>query len=69
MFSETPSNSKSRTAAEIPARAGAGLKPEHVAEILETGADVGFFFPKFYFILMNKPSGFFIKLAAGQLSE
>ncbi|TYC60708.1 DUF692 domain-containing protein [Rhodobacterales bacterium] len=43
MFSETPSNSKSRTAAEIPARAGAGLKPEHVAEILETGADVGFF--------------------------
>ncbi len=27
----------------IPARAGVGLKPEHVAEILESEADVGFF--------------------------
>lgn len=27
----------------IPARAGVGLKAEHVAEILESGADIGFF--------------------------
>ncbi|MBL4890629.1 MAG: DUF692 domain-containing protein [Rhizobiaceae bacterium] len=27
----------------IPARAGIGLKAQHVAEILETGADIGFF--------------------------
>ncbi len=27
----------------IPARAGVGLKHEHIADILETGADVGFF--------------------------
>ncbi len=30
-------------AAEIIARAGAGLKPEHVEEILATSADIGFF--------------------------
>jgi hypothetical protein len=27
----------------VPARAGAGLKPEHVADIISTNADVGFF--------------------------
>lgn len=27
----------------IPARAGIGLKAQHVAEILETRADIGFF--------------------------
>ncbi len=32
-----------RIAAAVPARAGAGLKAEHVAEILETRPEVGFF--------------------------
>ncbi|MES0881402.1 DUF692 domain-containing protein [Roseibium sp. SCP14] len=32
-----------RIDATVPARAGAGLKPEHVAEILESAADIGFF--------------------------
>jgi len=27
----------------VPARAGIGLKPQHIDEILETGADIGFF--------------------------
>ncbi len=31
------------TSPEIAARAGAGLKPEHVEEILATSADIGFF--------------------------
>jgi uncharacterized protein (UPF0276 family) len=32
-----------RIAAPLPARAGVGLKPEHIDEILETRPDVGFF--------------------------
>lgn len=32
-----------RTDAAIPARAGAGLKAEHIAEILVSSADIGFF--------------------------
>lgn len=34
---------QTRVDAAIPARAGAGLKPEHIAEILAERADVGFF--------------------------
>lgn len=33
----------SASSAVLPSRAGVGLKPQHVAEILETQADVGFF--------------------------
>ncbi|CTQ55130.1 hypothetical protein LP7551_03671 [Roseibium album] len=43
MFPETPAQASSRVDAAIPVRAGAGLKPEHISEILETKADVGFF--------------------------
>lgn len=32
-----------RVDAAIPARAGAGLKAEHIREILDSGADIGFF--------------------------
>jgi len=31
------------SAADLPKRAGVGLKAEHVGDILETGADIGFF--------------------------
>ncbi|MBO6507222.1 MAG: DUF692 domain-containing protein [Roseibium sp.] len=43
MLSDPAQNKSSRVDAAIPARAGAGLKPEHIAEILETRADIGFF--------------------------
>jgi len=43
MFSEASSEKPARIGAVVPARAGAGLKPEHVAEILESRADIGFF--------------------------
>lgn len=43
MLSDPAQNKSSRVEAAIPARAGAGLKPEHIAEILETRADIGFF--------------------------
>jgi uncharacterized protein len=43
MFPETSVHASSRVDAAIPARAGAGLKPEHISEILETKADIGFF--------------------------
>jgi uncharacterized protein len=43
MFPETPPHASSRVDAAIPARAGAGLKPEHISEILETKTDIGFF--------------------------
>lgn len=43
MFPGTDAKALQRTDAAIPARAGAGLKPEHVAEILESDADIGFF--------------------------
>ncbi|MTI00111.1 DUF692 domain-containing protein [Roseibium sp. RKSG952] len=36
-------NTRTRIASPVPCRAGAGLKPEHVPEILETRADIGFF--------------------------
>ncbi len=43
MVSDTRSKPVLRSEAAVPARAGAGLKPEHVAAILETSADIGFF--------------------------
>ncbi|MBO6892948.1 MAG: DUF692 domain-containing protein [Roseibium sp.] len=43
MLSDPAQNKSSRVEAAILARAGAGLKPEHIAEILETRADIGFF--------------------------
>ncbi|MBN9672398.1 DUF692 domain-containing protein [Roseibium aggregatum] len=43
MLGETSSPKSDRIGSAIPARAGAGLKPEHVAEILRTEADIGFF--------------------------
>ncbi len=43
MFAEPLSRNTDRVDAAVPARAGAGLKPEHVAEILDTAADIGFF--------------------------
>ena len=43
MVSDISQSRQIRTDARIPARAGAGLKPEHVSEILETKADIGFF--------------------------
>jgi uncharacterized protein len=43
MFPETPAQASSRVDAAIPVRAGAGLKPEHISEILDTKADIGFF--------------------------
>jgi len=36
-------NAATRSATVLPARAGLGLKPEHVGEILETEPDLGFF--------------------------
>lgn len=39
----SPSPRSSRVKAAVPARAGAGLKADHIREILETDADVGFF--------------------------
>ncbi|WP_299482765.1 DUF692 domain-containing protein [uncultured Roseibium sp.] len=41
-MSVQPSRSQ-RVDAAIPARAGAGLKAEHIREILDSGADIGFF--------------------------
>ncbi len=43
MFPDSPSQTPTRIDASVPARAGAGLKAEHIAEILETSADIGFF--------------------------
>lgn len=43
MSPASPPTDHKRVDATVPARAGAGLKPEHVAEILETSADIGFF--------------------------
>lgn len=43
MFSGTHADARKGNIAEVPARAGAGLKPEHVGEILETSANIGFF--------------------------
>ncbi|POF31037.1 MNIO family bufferin maturase [Roseibium marinum] len=43
MFSEGSPSRQSRADATIPAHAGAGLKPEHIAEILADRADIGFF--------------------------
>jgi len=43
MPAELKSQERARTGADIPARAGAGLKADHVAAILETRADIGFF--------------------------
>lgn len=40
---KTSPDSSPRVPASVPARAGAGLKPEHVAEILETRAPISFF--------------------------
>ncbi|MCX2725320.1 DUF692 domain-containing protein [Roseibium salinum] len=40
---QTIAQTHPRIGADIPARAGTGLKPEHAAEILETRANVGFF--------------------------
>jgi uncharacterized protein (UPF0276 family) len=38
-----PRERNQRVAPELPAMAGAGLKGEHVGDILETGPDIGFF--------------------------
>ena len=43
MMSATSPDNPKRIDAAVPARAGAGLKLEHVADILESGADIGFF--------------------------
>ncbi|KZM50603.1 DUF692 domain-containing protein [Labrenzia sp. OB1] len=43
MISKATPYRQSRVDAVIPARAGAGLKPEHISEILADRADVGFF--------------------------
>jgi len=43
MFPEASSPTNCRVGSAIPARAGAGLKPEHAAEILRMEADIGFF--------------------------
>ncbi|PVB62588.1 DUF692 domain-containing protein [Labrenzia sp. 011] len=43
MFSASQPSHKSRVDARIPARAGAGLKPDHIADILAERADIGFF--------------------------
>ncbi|MHA7776389.1 MNIO family bufferin maturase [Roseibium sp. M-1] len=43
MPSDPSSQTRTRVDAAIPARAGAGLKADHVAAILETSADIGFF--------------------------
>ncbi len=43
MLSEISSRQDKRVEAGVPARAGAGLKPEHVADILETRPEIGFF--------------------------
>lgn len=43
MFADPSYQSSDRVEAAIPARAGAGLKPEHVADILQSRADIGFF--------------------------
>ncbi|WP_299816501.1 DUF692 domain-containing protein [uncultured Roseibium sp.] len=43
MTSKASPSRLTRVDAAIPARAGAGLKPEHIAEILAERADVGFF--------------------------
>lgn len=43
MSPASPPMDQKRIDATVPARAGAGLKPEHVAEILESAADIGFF--------------------------
>ncbi len=43
MLPETAPRQETRVEAGIPARAGAGLKPEHVAEILANHPQIGFF--------------------------
>jgi uncharacterized protein (UPF0276 family) len=43
MLSDHQFQNEARSSATVPARAGAGLKSDHVAEILESGADIGFF--------------------------
>ncbi|WP_428688632.1 DUF692 domain-containing protein [Roseibium sp.] len=43
MLSEISSRQDKRVEAGVPARAGAGLKPEHVADILESRPEIGFF--------------------------
>ncbi|GAA0776934.1 DUF692 domain-containing protein [Roseibium denhamense] len=40
---KTTSPERPRPAADVPARAGAGLKSEHIETVLNTSADVGFF--------------------------
>jgi len=43
MPADLQSSAQSRIGADIPARAGAGLKADHVTAILEERADIGFF--------------------------
>lgn len=43
MSAQAASNRPERVPQAVPARAGAGLKPEHVGAILETRAEIGFF--------------------------
>ncbi|MEP2704370.1 MAG: DUF692 domain-containing protein [Roseibium sp.] len=43
MGSQSNNLVRDRIAADIPCRPGAGLKPEHISEILKTTPDIGFF--------------------------